>query len=170
MARLEDRVVKPPLLLPPKVDPTAIDGFDYRRVLATGGFRHDHEMLVGPRIRDGGNGFQIVTPLERPGGEKILVNCGWISKKMKDHKNRDRDALPTGEVAVEGLLRSLGRRICSPPTFGRISVSSTSRTTADGRARQRAAGVGGGDYGFALASLQFYIFFLSFLAASRRRH
>jgi surfeit locus 1 family protein len=106
MARLEDRVVKPPLLLPPKVDPTAIDDVDYRRVLATGRFRHDHEMLVGPRICDGENGFQVVTPLERPGGEKILVNRGWISEQMKDHKNRDRDALPMGEVAVEGLLRS----------------------------------------------------------------
>lgn len=63
-------------------------------------------MLVGPRIRDCENGFQVVTPLERPGGEKILVNRGWISKKMKDHKNRERDALPTGEVTVEGLLRS----------------------------------------------------------------
>lgn len=106
LARLEDRIVKPPLPLPPKVDPTAIEDFDYRRVLATGHFRHDQEMLVGPRVHDGENGFQVVTPLERSGGVKILVNRGWISKKMRDHKNRDKDALPMGEVTVEGLLRS----------------------------------------------------------------
>ncbi|KAI5844757.1 putative COX1 assembly protein Shy1 [Tricharina praecox] len=106
MARLEDRIVKAPLALPPRIDPAAIEDFDYRRVLATGRFRHDQEMLVGPRIHDGENGYQVVTPLERPGGTKILVNRGWIAKSKKNHKDRDRDTLPTGEVTVEGLLRA----------------------------------------------------------------
>jgi surfeit locus 1 family protein len=66
LARLEDRVVKPHLLLSPKVDPTAIDDFDYRRVLATGRFRPYHEMLVGPRIRDGENGFRWREDISQP--------------------------------------------------------------------------------------------------------
>jgi surfeit locus 1 family protein len=108
LAKLEDRIVKPPLPLPAQVDPTAISDFDYRRVLATGKLRHDEEMLIGPRLREGENGFLVVTPLERTdGGSKILVNRGWISKDKKDQRQRvGEEALPSGEVTVEGLLRA----------------------------------------------------------------
>jgi surfeit locus 1 family protein len=108
LAKLEDRIVKPPLPLPGQVDPAAISDFDYRRVLATGKLRHDQEMLIGPRLREGENGYLVVTPLERKdGGSKILVNRGWISKAKKDQRQRaNEEALPSGEVTVEGLLRA----------------------------------------------------------------
>ncbi|KAI9875238.1 MAG: surf-like protein [Pleopsidium flavum] len=105
MAKFEDRLVRPPLPLPPKIDPSAIADFDYRRVFATGRFRHDQEMLIGPRIHDGNDGYLVVTPLEREGrGSTILVNRGWIPKKLKRQADR-KDGLPIGEVTVEGLLR-----------------------------------------------------------------
>ncbi|KAI0913111.1 SURF1 family-domain-containing protein [Ustulina deusta] len=111
MARFEDRLVQPPLPLPPRVDPEAIHDFDFRRVVARGRYRHDREMLVGPRMRDGEDGFMVVTPLERdPGGSDgrgtttVLVNRGWVARKLR--RQRDRlEGLPTGEVVVEGLLR-----------------------------------------------------------------
>jgi surfeit locus 1 family protein len=105
IAKFEDRLVREPLPLPPRIDASAVHGFDFRRVYATGRLRHDQEMLVGPRMRDGEQGYMVVTPLEREGeGTTVLVNRGWISKKMA--KQRDRpDSLPTGEVTVEGLLR-----------------------------------------------------------------
>lgn len=105
IARFEDRVLKPPLPLPPRIDPAAIKDFDYRRVVTTGLLRHDQEMLIGPRIRDGNDGYLVVTPLQREGNaSKILVNRGWISKKFK--RQVDRQAgLPMGPVTVEGLLR-----------------------------------------------------------------
>ncbi|KAK3190676.1 surf-like protein [Lecanicillium sp. MT-2017a] len=105
IAKFEDRLVRDPLPLPPRIDPDAIHDFDYRRVLATGRFRHDQEMLIGPRMREGQDGFMVVTPLEREGGAStILVNRGWISKSHRDQRTR-RAGLPTGEVTVEGLLR-----------------------------------------------------------------
>jgi surfeit locus 1 family protein len=62
-------------------------------------------MLIGPRMREGQEGFIVVTPLERGEGEStILVNRGWISKKMMNKKDR-AIGLPQGEVVVEGLLR-----------------------------------------------------------------
>lgn len=61
-------------------------------------------MLVGPRMREGEDGFIVVTPLERDGQSTVLVNRGWISKKLADQKDRPH-GLPTGEVTVEGLLR-----------------------------------------------------------------
>ena len=80
--------------------------FDYRRVIVEGRWRHDQEMLIGPRMRDGQEGYVVVTPLERESGQKILVNRGWISKDMGEQRKRDgKEALPSGTVMVEGLLR-----------------------------------------------------------------
>ena len=105
IAKFEDRLVKPPLPLPPQVDSAAIADFDYRRVYATGHLRHDQEMLIGPRIHDGNNGYLVVTPLERPEkGSTVLVNRGWIPGKLKRQADR-KEGLPTGEVTVQGLLR-----------------------------------------------------------------
>ena len=97
--------MRDPLPLPPHVDPSAIQEFDYRRVYATGYLRHDQEMLIGPRLHDGKDGYLVITPLQREGkGTNVLVNRGWISKDFKDQKNRP-DGLPMGEVTIEGLLR-----------------------------------------------------------------
>lgn len=109
IARFEDRLVRDPLPLPPAIDPSAIADFDYRRVTATGHFRHDQEMLIGPRMHDGEDGFLVVTPLERSfpgftGNANILVCRGWIAKAKAAQSSR-RAALPTAEVTVQGLLR-----------------------------------------------------------------
>jgi len=106
VARFEDRLVRPPLPLPPQIDPSAIHEFDYRRVYAKGKFRHDREMLVGPRLHDGEDGYMVITPLERAGGAgtTVLVNRGWIAKKFKTQASRP-EGLPQGEVTVQGLLR-----------------------------------------------------------------
>ena len=105
IARFEDRILKPPLPLPPRIDPAAIKDFDYRRVVTIGLLRHDQEMLIGPRVHDGNDGYLVVTPLQREGiASKILVNRGWIPKRLKRQVDR-LAGLPTGEVTVEGLLR-----------------------------------------------------------------
>ena len=105
VAKFEDRLVRPPLPLPPRVDPDAISEFDYRRVYATGHFDHEKEMLIGPRMWEGEDGFMVVTPLKRGDDEStVLVNRGWIARKLANQKDRP-DGLPRGEVTVEGLLR-----------------------------------------------------------------
>lgn len=106
IAKFEDRLVRPPLPLPPRIDPSAISEFDYRRVYATGKFRHDKEMLIGPRMHDGTDGFLVITPLERgDGASTILVNRGWISREKQFQQDRLEGALPKEEVTVSGLLR-----------------------------------------------------------------
>ncbi|CAG8982956.1 hypothetical protein HYALB_00003534 [Hymenoscyphus albidus] len=105
IAKFEDRLVREPLPLPPHIDPDAIHDFDYRRIYATGTFRHDQEMLIGPRMHDRHDGYLAITPLERGGkGTTVLVNRGWIPKKFKKQASRP-DGLPQGVVTVEGLLR-----------------------------------------------------------------
>ena len=105
IAKLEDRLVRDPLPLPPHIDASAVSEFDYRRIYATGRFRHDQEMLIGPRMYDSKEGYLVITPLERDGdGTTVLVNRGWIAKKWKLQKSRP-GGLPQGVVTVEGLLR-----------------------------------------------------------------
>lgn len=97
--------MRDPLPLPPRIDPAVISEFDYRRVYATGRLRHDQEMLIGPRIHDGKDGYLVITPLEREAkGSTILVNRGWIPKKLRRQADR-KSGLPEGLVTVEGLLR-----------------------------------------------------------------
>lgn len=106
VARFEDRLVRDPLPLPPRIDPDAVKEFDYRRVRAKGKFRHDLEMLIGPRLMDGKDGYLVITPLEREGnGSTVLVNRGWISKDKRAQPSRHPSSLPSGLVEVEGLLR-----------------------------------------------------------------
>ena len=106
IAKFEDRLVRDPLPLPPRIDPAAIHEFDYRRVFARGILRHEQEMLIGPRMHDGKDGFLVVTPLDRgKGSSTILVSRGWISREKQFQRDRDAAALPQGEVAVAGLLR-----------------------------------------------------------------
>jgi surfeit locus 1 family protein len=109
ITRFKDALSRPPLPLPPVVDESVVHEFDYRRIRLKGKWRHDQEMLVGPRMRDGHEGFIVITPLERGDeGTTILVSRGWISKKYASQKTRRQlgpEALPDGEVEVEGLLR-----------------------------------------------------------------
>jgi surfeit locus 1 family protein len=104
IAKYEDRLLREPLPLPREVDPDAVHDFDYRRVNATGRFRHDQEMLIGPRMREGQDGYMVITPLERNGASTILVNRGWIAKKFRAQSSRPY-SLPTGQITVQGLLR-----------------------------------------------------------------
>ncbi len=105
MAKLQDRLLRDPLPLPPRIDPQAVPDFDYRRVYSRGRYRHDQEMLIGPRVRDGESGYMVITPFEQEGqGSTILVNRGWISKKLAKQEHRP-DGLPKGTITVQGLLR-----------------------------------------------------------------
>lgn len=110
LAKYEDRLVRPPLPLPPRIDPNAIHEFDYRRVYATGRYRHDQEMLIGPRTQDGKDGFMVITPLQRDGASTILINRGWIAREKQFQVDRDPSSLPKGEVTVSGLLREPWKR------------------------------------------------------------
>ncbi|KAL9609966.1 MAG: hypothetical protein Q9167_005294 [Letrouitia subvulpina] len=105
MAKSEDQLIRPPLPLPPHIDQSAIEDFYYRRIYCTGRFRHEQEMLVGPRIRDGKNGYLVFTPLERQSdASTILVNRGWIAKELRRQPDR-KDGLPLGQITIQGLLR-----------------------------------------------------------------
>ncbi|KAF9316240.1 surf-like protein [Podila horticola] len=103
---LEDRMSLDAIPLPRKVNLSAIEDFEYRKVKVTGHYLHDQELLLGPRTRgDGQPGYFIITPFERANGSTILVRRGWVPRDKKDQETR-LEGLTEGEVTVEGLLRS----------------------------------------------------------------
>jgi surfeit locus 1 family protein len=74
----------------------------YRRVTATGVFRHDRETLV-QAVTDRGAGYWVLTPLETP-GFTLLVNRGFVPTNRRDPETRAAGNL-MGTAAVTGLLR-----------------------------------------------------------------
>lgn len=124
IAKYEDRLIRDPLPLPPVVDPDAVADFDHRRVTARGRWKHEQEMLIGPRLHDGEDGYLVITPLDRSGEFKdlksdinttILVCRGWIPKAKADKSSR-LEGLPTGTVQVSGLLRQPWKKnMFTPP-------------------------------------------------------
>lgn len=106
MAYLEDMLVKDPLPLPPRLDPAVIPEFDFRRVFVEGRYRHDLEMLLGPRMHEGLVGYEVITPFERADGAgMVLVNRGWVAKEKAKQADRDAEGFPQGNVVLEGMLR-----------------------------------------------------------------
>lgn len=82
-----------------------LEDYEYRKVYAKGHYRHDQEILLGPRTRGDGNaGYFVITPFERDNGTTILVKRGWISPDKKDQRTRP-ESLVTDEVEVVGLIR-----------------------------------------------------------------
>ncbi|KAG1179134.1 hypothetical protein G6F70_002710 [Rhizopus microsporus] len=102
---LEDRLHREPIPLPKRINPDVLEEYEYRKVYVKGHYRHDQEILLGPRTRGDGNaGYFIITPLERDNGTTILVKRGWVSSDKRDQRTRP-ESLETGEVEVIGLIR-----------------------------------------------------------------
>jgi surfeit locus 1 family protein len=85
---------------------SALPDFAYRKVMLRGKWDNAHSMLVGPRSREGILGYDVVTPLMRPGGgSTLLVNRGFVTREFATQYLQD-NALsnPTSEAEVCGLL------------------------------------------------------------------
>jgi surfeit locus 1 family protein len=104
IAAVDARIQAAPVAAPgPDMWPR-IDGKTdaYRRVTATGRFRHDRETLV-QAVTARGAGFWVLTPLETP-GFTLLVNRGFVPKDKRDPAART-EGNAVGTVTVTGLLR-----------------------------------------------------------------
>jgi cytochrome oxidase assembly protein ShyY1 len=79
------------------------DALEFRRVVVSGRYQPEGQLLTAPRSRDGRPGPQVLTVLDADGGTPILVDRGWIPF--------DRDTVrppppPGGTVRVEGIVRA----------------------------------------------------------------
>ena len=104
IARVDRRIQAPPVAVPAPdqwlvLDPKAIE---YRRVNATGTFRHDQETLVDA-LTERGAGYWVLTPLVTSAGT-ILVNRGFVPTDHADRRTRAAGNLE-GLVTIIGLVR-----------------------------------------------------------------
>ena len=104
IAAVDARIDAAPVAAP---GPDAWPGIDakrdaYRRVTATGVFRHDRETLV-QAVTDRGAGFWVLTPLETD-SFTLLVNRGFVPTNRRDPATRAEGNI-AGTAVVTGLLR-----------------------------------------------------------------
>jgi surfeit locus 1 family protein len=107
IAQIEARAGAPVAPLPPEQAWSNVE--EYRRVSASGTFRHDKEALVytvepEERGRAGGPGYLVLTPLVLADGSIVIVNRGFVPLGRKDPAARHEGQV-TGSVTVTGLLR-----------------------------------------------------------------
>ncbi|WP_275787098.1 SURF1 family protein [Pararhizobium gei] len=101
--RVEARVNGPPADAPSSPTRVTAESDEYRRVTATGVFRHDKEVQV-QAVTALGAGFWVITPLVRKDGTSVLVNRGFVPTDRRDPSSRVIGA--TGApVRVTGLIR-----------------------------------------------------------------
>ena len=50
----------------------------FQRVTVVGQFDVEHQFLLDNRSHDGRPGYEVLTPLDRPGGRIALVDRGWV--------------------------------------------------------------------------------------------
>lgn len=104
--RVENRIHAEPVAAPARAEWPDIgrERDEYRRVTATGLFRHDRTALV-QAVTERGAGFWVLTPLALADGTTILVNRGFVPADRSSPDARVASELAAGPVTVTGLLR-----------------------------------------------------------------
>lgn len=62
----------------------AINQREFVRGFIEGIYRHEDEILVGPRTYEGQPGYHVITPFETLDNRVVIVNRGWIPLDLKD--------------------------------------------------------------------------------------
>lgn len=110
IAEREARLAAEPVPLPAVIDDP--DSYNFRPVTVTGRFLHEHELYLAGRNKGRRPGYGVVTPLERPDGQVILVDRGWVPMELKDPATR-----PEGQI--EGVVTIAGH--CTPAARRRLA-------------------------------------------------
>ncbi|HUG08471.1 MAG TPA: SURF1 family protein [Acidimicrobiia bacterium] len=110
----EERISQDPIHLPQLL--AEADGdfepLEFRRVLVTGHFDPESEVLIRSQVELGQAGFHVITPLVADDGRAVLVNRGWVPLTMDTPPVGPRP--PSGEEVVEGWVQLTQTR----PAFG----------------------------------------------------
>jgi surfeit locus 1 family protein len=84
----------------------------FHRIRLAGRFRHDLEVLVQPRTRNGEAGAHVVTPFVLAGGARapstVLVDRGWVPHDRRDPATRGAGQI-AGALAIGGIVTPGGR-------------------------------------------------------------
>jgi cytochrome oxidase assembly protein ShyY1 len=105
---------------------------EWTRVTATGTYADGNLQLVRNRPNDGVYGYEVVVPLDLPGGASLLVDRGWVMNANQAAERPDVPVTPRGTITVTGWLRvgepSLGRQM-PPGQLASINLPEARRAT-----------------------------------------
>lgn len=79
---------------------------EWRRITATGTYDTANTVIVRYRTRDGAAGIDVVVPLVTADGTALLVDRGWMASDNQGTGPDDVPSPPSGEVTVEGWVRT----------------------------------------------------------------
>jgi surfeit locus 1 family protein len=102
IAQVESQLGASPIDLPASgIDPVA---FNYQPVQISGVFHHDKEIHLIAHTRKGQLGYHVITPLERPNGDFVMINRGWVPTLGRNAETR-QEAQLEGRVEIRGIAR-----------------------------------------------------------------
>jgi surfeit locus 1 family protein len=78
-----------------------------QRVSLTGTYDSAHQFLIDNMSYNDVDGYQVLTPLERPGAATVLVNRGWVPFLGSRANLPDIAVKSTGPVTVSGRVGNL---------------------------------------------------------------
>jgi surfeit locus 1 family protein len=96
-----------------RMGPLDLAALEFRRVVASGTFLVDEEVLQRNRVDQGRAGFDVLTPFDLGDGMTVLVRRGWVPSVLDTPPVREA-APPVGLVRITGVLE----RSVSQPSFG----------------------------------------------------
>lgn len=104
-ARLQARAALPPLAPTelPRDARAAAEAYD-RAARLEGHWLQRHTVYLENRQMDGRPGFFVVTPLQLPGGDVVLVQRGWMPRDFQDRSRLQPLPPQPGPVQVTGRL------------------------------------------------------------------
>ncbi|WP_079636924.1 SURF1 family protein [Sphingopyxis flava] len=104
IAAVSARIHRAPVAAPGPAEWPGLSAGDdaYRRIVATGRFRHDRETLV-QAVTERGAGYWLLTPLDTP-TFTLIVNRGFVPRDKREAAARAAGN-PAGTLTVKGLLR-----------------------------------------------------------------
>jgi surfeit locus 1 family protein len=85
----------------------------YRRVTLHGTWLPQHTIYLDNRQMQGRPGFFVLTPLQLPRGDAVLVQRGWLPRNMADRTRIAPYTTPAGEVEVQGRIAPWPSRLAS---------------------------------------------------------
>ncbi|HEU4331816.1 MAG TPA: SURF1 family protein [Lapillicoccus sp.] len=110
------------------------------RVTTTGRYASGQQLLVRNRALDGQPGLEVLVPLDLSGslaGTRVFVDRGWVANADSAADLPPVPAAPTGDVTVEGWLRSgepdLGKNLPAGQ-LASIDLAEAGRQTGGGTA------------------------------------
>lgn len=99
-----------------------------RRVVVSGEYLPDKQLLLDNQIWKGEPGYQVWTPLHTADGDLVMVDRGWVALG-KDRAHPPNPSAPTGPQKVVGILRQwpepgirLGTAACPQGAWPRTVV------------------------------------------------